>query len=47
MAGVNVGRYVQKAIADSSFVLLDATGHLPHLSAPGVVVRAIKDFLGH
>ena len=45
MVGVNIGHYVQQAIANSQFVLLDATGHLPHLSAPGLVVQSIKDFL--
>jgi sigma-B regulation protein RsbQ len=45
MVKLKVGEYVQKAIADSSFVLLNATGHLPHLSAPGAVVQAIQSFL--
>ena len=45
MASIAAGKQVQRAIANSSFVLLNATGHLPHLSAPGVVVRAMEDFL--
>jgi sigma-B regulation protein RsbQ len=45
MASVKAGEYVHRAVADSRFVLLNATGHLPHLSAPTVVVRAIQDFL--
>jgi len=45
MACVDAGKYVHRAVADSSFVLLDATGHLPHLSAPDLVVRAMEEFL--
>jgi sigma-B regulation protein RsbQ len=45
MASIAAGKHVQRAIANSSFVLLNATGHLPHLSAPGVVVQAIENFL--
>jgi sigma-B regulation protein RsbQ len=45
MASINAGHHVQRAIANSSFVLLNATGHLPHLSAPEVVVQAIRNFL--
>ena len=40
-----VGEYVHRNIADSEYVLLDATGHLPHLSAPEATNRAILDFL--
>jgi sigma-B regulation protein RsbQ len=46
MVGVDVGPYMQRAVANSKFVLLNATGHLPHLSAPEIVVQSIKDFLG-
>jgi sigma-B regulation protein RsbQ len=45
MVGANVGRYIERCVADSRFVMLNATGHLPHLSAPGVVVQAIQNFL--
>jgi sigma-B regulation protein RsbQ len=47
MVGVNIGHYMQQAVANSKFVLLDATGHLPHLSAPELVVQSIKDFLSY
>ncbi len=45
MARVNAGEYIQRAVADSRFVMLNATGHLPHLSAPAVVVKSIERFL--
>lgn len=40
-----VGEYVQRAIPGSRLVVLDATGHVPNLSAPGQVVAAIRAFL--
>ncbi|MFF1572255.1 alpha/beta fold hydrolase [Leifsonia sp. NPDC058292] len=45
IAPVQVGRYVHENIADSSFVMLDATGHCPHLSAPAEVAEAVLAFL--
>jgi sigma-B regulation protein RsbQ len=45
MVSINAGRYVQRCIANSKFVLLNATGHLPHVSAPAVVAQAIQNFL--
>ncbi len=40
-----VGAYVQAAIAGSTLVTLDATGHCPHLSAPEATNQAITAFL--
>ncbi|MEU7381982.1 MULTISPECIES: alpha/beta hydrolase [unclassified Streptomyces] len=40
-----VGAFVQRAIPGSKLVTLDATGHCPHLSAPGATNEAITDFL--
>jgi sigma-B regulation protein RsbQ len=40
-----VGEYVHRAISGSSFVLLDATGHCPNLSAPAETVDAIDAFI--
>ena len=40
-----VGRYVHERIAGSTFVLLEATGHCPNLSAPAEVVSAILAFV--
>jgi sigma-B regulation protein RsbQ len=40
-----VGRYVADRIPGSAFVLLEATGHCPNLSAPDETVAAIRRFL--
>jgi sigma-B regulation protein RsbQ len=46
IAPVEVGQYVADAIPQGRMVLLDATGHCPHLSAPEDTITAIRDFLG-
>ncbi|MDZ5698124.1 alpha/beta hydrolase [Chelativorans sp. M5D2P16] len=40
-----VGEYVHRNLPDSSFVLLQATGHCPNLSAPEETIAAMKAFL--
>jgi sigma-B regulation protein RsbQ len=45
IAPVAVGEYVHAAIPGSSYVLLDATGHCPNLSAPEATTAAIREFL--
>ncbi|MEO7979871.1 MAG: alpha/beta hydrolase [Sporichthyaceae bacterium] len=45
IAPETVGRYVHEHIAGSTFVMLDATGHCPNLSAPAETVAAISSFL--
>ncbi len=45
IAGLEVGEYVHRCLPNSQFVLMDATGHCPHLSAPEKVIAALKDFL--
>ncbi|WP_409567614.1 alpha/beta fold hydrolase [Methylobacterium sp. J-030] len=40
-----VGEYVHHHLPNSAFVLLDATGHCPNLSAPDVTIAAIEGFL--
>ena len=47
IAPVAVGEYVNKHIAGSKLVLLDATGHCPNLSAPAATIAAIKSFLNN
>ena len=39
-------QYVADTIPQARLVLLDATGHCPHLSAPDDTITAIRDFLG-
>lgn len=41
----SVGEFVHRQIPESEFVLLDATGHCPNLSAPEETVAAMKTFL--
>jgi sigma-B regulation protein RsbQ len=45
IAPISVGEYVHRELAGSELVILDATGHCPNLSAPGLVVAAIDDYL--
>lgn len=45
LAPMAVGAYVHERLPASQMVVLDATGHCPHLSAPAETIAAIKDFL--
>ena len=45
IAPLSVGAYVHRHLPASELVVLDATGHCPHLSAPDETVAAIKAFL--
>ena len=45
IAPVEVGEYVHSKIPSSDFVLMDATGHNPHLSNPEETVAYIRAFL--
>ena len=45
IAGEQVGRYVHERIEGSEFVMLDATGHCPNLSAPDETTVAIAAFV--
>ncbi|WP_263372525.1 alpha/beta fold hydrolase [Granulicella cerasi] len=45
IAPVSVGQYVQRCIPRSQLIVMEATGHCPHLSSPGVVTQAIRNFL--
>ncbi len=40
-----VGEYMQRSLAGSRLVVMEATGHCPHLSAPDETIAAIKSFL--
>lgn len=46
IAPVAVGEYVRDAVPGSSYVLLNATGHCPHLSMPKETAEAIAEFVG-
>ena len=45
IAPVAVGRFVHDAVPDSTFVMLDAVGHCPNLSAPEETSAAIARFV--
>jgi sigma-B regulation protein RsbQ len=45
IAGTSVGEYVHKCLPKSEFVMIEATGHCPHMSAPKEVVKALRKFL--
>jgi len=45
IAPVPVGQFVRDQIPNATMVLLDATGHCPHLSAPDGTADAIEQFL--
>jgi sigma-B regulation protein RsbQ len=45
IAPQSVGRYVHEHLRDSEFVLLDAVGHCPNLSAPEATIAAIRAYL--
>lgn len=46
IAPMPVGAYVQHRLPDAELVVLNATGHCPHLSAPEETIAAIQAFLG-
>jgi sigma-B regulation protein RsbQ len=45
IAPLPVGEYVHRHLPDSQFVVMQATGHCPHLSAPEETIAAMKAFL--
>ncbi len=45
IAPLGVGEYVHAQIPNSQFMLLNATGHCPNLSAPEEVTAAIRSFV--
>jgi sigma-B regulation protein RsbQ len=42
---VQVGEYLARSLPNARMALIDATGHLPHVSAPGLVTRVVRDEL--
>lgn len=42
---LEVAQYLNARIAGSRLALIDATGHLPHVSAPDAVIAAMRAFL--
>ena len=46
LASVDVGKYMHKKIPNSVLKVLDSQGHCLHMTAPDIVLKAIKKFLG-
>ena len=42
---LGVAEYLCNTIPDCRLRLIEATGHLPHVSAPGQVIEAIREFI--
>jgi sigma-B regulation protein RsbQ len=45
IAPLSVGQYIHRHLVNSSFTLLKATGHCPHLSAPEETISAMREGL--
>jgi len=45
IAPLEVGQYVHENTPNNKMVILNATGHCPHMSAPEETIAAIKEFL--
>jgi sigma-B regulation protein RsbQ len=45
VAPVQVGEYLRATLPESDLVLMEATGHCPHMSEPVETIAAIKRFL--
>jgi sigma-B regulation protein RsbQ len=45
IAGTSVGKYVHQWLPNSQLVIMDATGHCPHMSAPQEVIKEVRKFL--
>jgi sigma-B regulation protein RsbQ len=45
IASMEVGRYVEAHLPESRFVVLDAVGHCPHVSAPDGMIAAVRAFV--
>jgi len=45
IASVKIGQFVHDNISNSKLVVLETTGHCPHLSAPNLTIEAMKQNL--
>jgi sigma-B regulation protein RsbQ len=46
IAPLVVGTYLHRQLSDSHLVIVDTSGHCPHLSVPQATIAAINQFLG-
>lgn len=47
LAPFEVGYYIQQHTPANTLVILNATGHCPHLSAPEETIQAVKEFIAN
>lgn len=47
IAPQEVGKYVHEHLPQSTLVIMDATGHLPHMSHPEQTIEVIKGYLNN
>jgi sigma-B regulation protein RsbQ len=45
IAPAEVGRYMHRALPESTFRMMKATGHCPHVSHPEETIEAIREYL--
>jgi len=45
IAPLSVGEFIHKNTPENFLVVMKATGHFPHISAPDETIREIKDFI--
>jgi len=45
IAPIEVGEYLHRNIADSTYRLMKATGHCPHMSEPGETIQIMNEYL--
>ncbi len=45
IAPIAVGEYMHRNMKHNTLVIMDASGHCPHISAPEETIRAITDYL--
>jgi sigma-B regulation protein RsbQ len=45
IAPVEVGEYTHRSMPGSTFAMIEAVGHCPHMSHPDETIRAIKEYL--
>jgi len=45
IASIKVGRFVHDNLSNSKLVIVDTSGHCPHLSAPHKTIDAMKEYL--
>lgn len=45
IAPIQVGQYMHENMQNNTLVIMDASGHCPHMSAPGETINAMKAYL--